>query len=154
MSLKPPTDPTIEDDVFAALRRAVLKARARESRRNEWILTETWKLVNDRVSARRYLAKVQAIKRRLGRAIKAILSADRRLRADEAGADVEALVGADPPLIQEAWHMIQGWYKAAVDRAPTPARVTFKRITSEKVALYIYVPPHPRAVSYPPTGSP
>ena len=40
---------------------------------------------------------------------------------DEAGADVEALVGEDPPLIQEAWHRIQVWYKSAVDRAPPPA---------------------------------
>ena len=49
--------------------------------------------------------------------------------------------GADPPLIQEAWHRIKGWYTAAVNRAPPPARVTIERITAERVALYIYVPP-------------
>ena len=54
---------------------------------------------------------------------------------------MEALVGAEPPLIQEAWHRIQGWYKAAVDRSPPPARVTLKRITAERVALYSYVLP-------------
>ena len=54
---------------------------------------------------------------------------------------MEALLGADPPLIQEAWHRIQGWYKAAVDRAPPPAQVTLERITAERVALYIYVQP-------------
>ena len=81
----------------------------REARRNEWILTETWRLVDKRVSARRDPAKGQAIKRRMGRAIKASLAVDRRRRADEAEAEVEALVGADPPLIQEAWHRIQGW---------------------------------------------
>ena len=48
---------------------------------------------------------------------------------------------ADPPLIQEAWYRIQGWYKAAVGRAPPPARVTLKRITAERVALYSRVPP-------------
>ena len=42
---------------------------------------------------------------------------------DEAGAEVEALVGAYPPLIQDAWHRIQGWYKAAFDRALPPAWV-------------------------------
>ena len=46
-----------------------------------------------------------------------------------------------PPLIQEAWHRIKGWYKAAVDCAPLPARGTLKRITAERVALYSYVPP-------------
>ena len=68
------------------------------------------------------------------------MTTDRRQRAEEAGAEIEALVGADPPLIQEAWHWIKGWYKAAVDRAPLPARVTLKRITAERVALYSYVP--------------
>ena len=70
---------------------------------------------------RRDPAKGQALKRRLGRAIKASLAADRRRRADEAGEEVEVLVGEDPPLTQEACHRIQGWYKAAFDRAPPPA---------------------------------
>ena len=61
---------------------------------------------------------------------------DWRRQADEAGAEVGALVGADPPLAQEAWHRIQGWYKAAVDRALPPARVTLEWITAERVALY------------------
>ena len=57
------------------------------------------------------------------------------------GAEVEALVKADPPLIQEAWYRIQGRYKAAVYRTLSPARVTLKRITAERVALYIRVLP-------------
>ena len=69
------------------------------------------------------------------------MAADQRRRADEAGAEVEALVGADPPLIQEAWHRIQGWYKTAVDCTPLPAKVMLERITTERVALYSYVPP-------------
>ena len=66
---------------------------------------------------------------------------DRRQRADEAGAEVEALVKADPPLIQEAWYRLQGWYKASVHGAPPPARATLKRITEERVTLYSRVPP-------------
>ena len=119
--MKPLTNPMREDGVFTALRRAVPKARVGEARRNKWISTETWRLVNKRVSARRDPVKGQAIKRRLGRAIKASLAADRRRCAYEAGAEVEALVGADPPLIQEAWHRIQGWYKDVVNRDPPPA---------------------------------
>ena len=49
------------------------------------------------------------------------MAADQKRRVDEAGAEVEALMGADPPLVQEVWYCIQGWYKAAVDRAPPPA---------------------------------
>ena len=33
------------------------------------------------------------------------------------------------------------WYQAAVNHAPPPPWVTFKRITSERVDLYSYVPP-------------
>ena len=51
------------------------------------------------------------------------------------------MVKADPPLIQEAWYRLQGWYKAAVDRAPPPARAMLKGITAEMVALYSRAPP-------------
>ena len=51
------------------------------------------------------------------------------------------MVKVDPPLIQEVWYRLQGWYKAAVDRAPTPAQATLKRITAEWVTLYSRVPP-------------
>ena len=54
---------------------------------------------------------------------------------------MEALVGSDTPLIQDAWHRLQGWYKAAVYRALPPAQVTLYRITAERVELYSYVPP-------------
>ena len=54
---------------------------------------------------------------------------------------MEALVKADPPLIHEAWYRIQGWYKAAVERVPPPARVTLEWITAERVAMYSCVPP-------------
>ena len=77
----------------------------------------------------------------MGKAITAILAQDRRRRVKEAGAEVEALMKAEPPLIQEAWYRLQGWYKAAVDRAPPPARATLKRVTAERVTIYIRIPP-------------
>ena len=54
---------------------------------------------------------------------------------------VEELMKADPPLTQEAWHRLQGWYKATVDRPPPPARVTLARVTAERTTLYSRVPP-------------
>ena len=36
--------------------------------------------------------------------VKKSLAEDRRRQVDEAGAEVEALVKADPPLIQEEWY--------------------------------------------------
>ena len=77
----------------------------------------------------------------MGKEIKGSLTQDRRRRTEEAGADVEAMMKADPPLIQEAWHRLQGWYKVAVDRAPPPARDTLKRVTEKRAKRYSRVPP-------------
>ena len=55
--------------------------------------------------------------------------------------EVEEILGSDPPLYQEAWHRIKGWYRAAVNFNPPPARVTLDRIMAEQVELYSYVPP-------------
>ena len=62
-------------------------------------------------------------------------------RGGRGGGGVDALLGSDPLLHREVWHRIKGWYKDAVDRAPPPAWATLKRITSERVELYIYIPP-------------
>ena len=85
-------------------------------------MVEAWRLIDERVSMRRYPRYGTLYRRQLGKAVQASLAADRKRRAEEAGAEVEALVKADPPLIQEAWYRLQGWYKAAVDHAPPPAQ--------------------------------
>ena len=77
----------------------------------------------------------------MGKAVQASLAKDQRRRVEEAGAEVEALVKADPPLIQEACYRLQGGYKVAVDRAPPPAQSTPKRVIAERVALYSRIPP-------------
>ena len=79
--LCPSTEPTREDRIFAALRKAVPKTRAQEAWKNSWKLATTWRLMDKRVSARRYIVKYQALIRRLGRAIKASLREDRKKRA-------------------------------------------------------------------------
>ena len=73
LPLQPPSDPMWEDRIFAALRRAVPKPHARERRKNGWISEDTWRLVDERVSARRNPARDQTRIRRLSRAIAASL---------------------------------------------------------------------------------
>ena len=119
--VRPPTEPSRTDTLFAALRRAVPKPAPREARQNAWISAETWRLIDERVSTRQDPRYGQADMQRLGKEIRKSLAKDRSRRTEEAGAAVEALMKADPPLIQEAWHRLQGWYKAAVDRPPPPA---------------------------------
>ena len=108
LPLRPPTEPTRGYRIFAALWRSVLKPRAREARKNTWISATTWRFVDKRVSTRRDIAKDQALVQRLGRSIRASLRTDRKRRAEEAGAEVEALLGTEPPLHQEGWHQIKG----------------------------------------------
>ena len=100
-----------------------------------WISEATWRLINERVSARQDPAKDQSLIRRLGCAIEASLKGDRRRREEEAVEEVEAIIGSDPQLYQEAWHQIKGWYWAAVDCALPPARVTLEWTTAERVDL-------------------
>ena len=60
---------------------------------------------------------------------------------EAAGTDEEALLGEDPPNAKEAWRRMKGWYRAAFNRAPPPARATLERITAERVELYSHVTP-------------
>ena len=78
--------------------------------------------------------------RRMGRAIRASLKGDRKRRVESVGTDVEALLRGDPSTAKETWRRMKGWYKAAVNRAPLPARATLERITAEQVELYSHVP--------------
>ena len=120
MPLKPLKEPTRGDELFVYLRRAVPKPHEREKHRNAWISEETWRLSNERVSAKRGTG-VRARLRRLGRAFRASLKGYRKRRMEDAGKDVEGLLGGDPPNVKEAWLRMKGWYKAAVNRAPPAA---------------------------------
>ena len=91
LPLLPPTALTREDEIFAALWRASPNPLARDTRN-----------VKERVSARQDSAKNQSLIWRLNRVIAASLRNDRRRRAEEAGAEVEVLLGSDPPIHQEA----------------------------------------------------
>ena len=95
LPLQPPTDPTREGGIFAALRRAAPKPHVRERRRNKWISEETWRLVDERVSARQG-TRLQTRIRRLSREIAASLKGDRKRRVEIVGDEVETLLGADP----------------------------------------------------------
>ena len=87
MPLQPPKEPTRKDELFGYLRRAVPKPHEREKHRNAWISEETWRLADERVSAKRE-TRVRARLRRLGRAFRASLKGDRKRRVKDAGKDV------------------------------------------------------------------
>ena len=138
LPLRPPTKPTREEGIFAALQRSMPKPHGRDRHKNEWISEETWRLFDKRVSARRRTGFHTRIWR-LGRAIRVSLQGDRKRRVEIAGQEVETLLGEDPPNAKEAWRRLKGWYKAAFKQAPPPARATLERIMVERVNLYSYI---------------
>ena len=135
------TTPAMEERIFAALRKKTPNPRAREARKNAWILEATWRLVNTRVSTHQYLAQDQYLICCLVRGINAILKADLRWRTEEAGGELDNLLTADPPLHKEACHHMKGWYKAEFDCAPPATQVTLEWITADHVVLYHQVQP-------------
>ena len=85
LTLCPLTKPMRQDTISAALQRAVTKPRAQKAQKNAWILAATWRIADERVSARRDLAKYQTLIWRLGRAIRTSLKTDRIRQAEEGG---------------------------------------------------------------------
>ena len=107
LPLRPRANPMREGGIFTDLRRSIPKLHARERRMNEWISEDTWRLVDERVSARRG-TRVQERIRRLSRAITTSLKGDRKRRVETAGEEVETLIGADPPNPREVGRQLKG----------------------------------------------
>ena len=78
--------------------------------------------------------------RRLGHAIWEAMKEDRRRREVTVGEDVEILLRGDLLLPHKVWRSIRGWYRAAVDHAPPPARITLAWIMAERLELYCALP--------------
>ena len=112
-----------------------LSLRLGTREKNAWISETTWTLVEERISVCRDPVWDQSLIRRLVRSIVAILKGYRRRQAEEAGLEAEKLLGSDPPLHQEAWKHMKGWYWAAVNCVTPPAWVTLNRIRVERVDL-------------------
>ena len=87
MPLRPPTEPTREEGIFASLRRAVPKPHARDRHKNVWISEGTCRIIDKRVSARRGTGIHMRI-RQLGRSIQASLQGDRKRRVEAVGQEV------------------------------------------------------------------
>ena len=96
MPLKPLLEPTREDELFGALRRAVPKPHEREKHKNEWISDETWRPVDERVSVRRG-TRVRARIQRLVRAIRSSLNPCSHPRPPS---DRDSLVDRSPRLVR------------------------------------------------------
>ena len=122
------------------LHKAAPNPKAQVTIKNACILAAMWRLVETRVFMCQYPTHDQRLLRRLGHDIREIFQEDQRHKSDTSGADIETLLTSEPPLIQETWYRIKGWYKEANGRAFQPARITTKRFTAEQFALYQILP--------------
>ena len=104
-----------------------------------WILPENWRLIDTRIAE--FLNGDNRNSRGINHKIKVILQEDQSWRVSNVGSTVKSPLTSDPPLIQEAWNQMRGWYKDAVDHPLPPARVAIANITVKRVKLYWPVPP-------------
>ena len=104
-SLRPPScqTRTRADNLFAGLRRAILKPGKQAACHNSWILSETWILFDERVSASQEPGRDYRRLQRLVRAIRAVLKEDRKWLEMTEGEDVERLLTRETSLPYEAW---------------------------------------------------
>ena len=90
--------------------------------------------------------------RRLNRAIKAALKADRVERTRRAGEAVMGHLASGE--VKEAWRTLRGWYRKAEDQAPKPCYATMEAQTKEGEELYSRVAspggPIPTIIERPP----
>ena len=63
-----------------------------------WILVDTWRLIDTRVSARQDPARDQGIIQRLSREIKVSLQVYHCRQEEAAGINIKAILASDPPL--------------------------------------------------------
>ena len=80
-----------------SLRRRIPKPKSQEEKNNPWILEDTWRLVDTRVSMLQYPARNQGLLQRQSRQIAEILKADWRQRLQTARGNCEELLTSNPP---------------------------------------------------------
>ena len=148
----PSEEQTDSEATFAHLVAIKEKVEHRERAANEWIRPGTWVLINQRVTFRKEGNLSMAEGRRLNRAIKAALKADRVERTRRAGEAVMGHLASGE--VKEAWRTLRGWYRKAEDQAPKPCYATMEAQTKEREELYSRVAspggPIPTIIERPP----
>ena len=124
LPLHPPRGPSQEYTIFALLQNEFSKKLSHEYVYNSWMSEETWRVIDARVSLWISQYIYQRRLRELGRRAGLLLDGDRKRRAVKPGTAVDYLLASETTLIKEIWCWIWGWYKMAINRLPTPSRVT------------------------------
>jgi hypothetical protein len=119
---------------FKALKLMCIEANPQSRGGNEWISTETWRLISHRSMLLRTGKLCQTGGQCLWQKIWDALCGDRRAWTAQVGSMIEAeLVGGD---IQESFCYLKEWYKAASETTTRPCPQTMVKQMAEHVNLY------------------
>lgn len=120
------------------LQEAVLPPETRDKVKHAWIRLGTWSLIDKRAATRRAGNLNQNMGRRMARAIKASLKADRVERARKV---VEEIMGhLAKGDAKEAWRCSSGWYKPPGEMQSKRCHASMERQTVKRELLYARTP--------------
>jgi hypothetical protein len=132
----PPATPTSRgtgsaDISFGELQKTCEENTIMRRLKNGWISEESWQLIAHRAMLRRIGRLCKTGGRCLNRQIGISLQTDWTDQTAVVGATVEAkLAGGN---VQEAFHHLKGWYRAATEMQAKPCYHTMERQTLEQV---------------------
>jgi hypothetical protein len=119
---------------FKALKLTCVEANPQSRGGNDWISTETWRLISHRSMLRRTGKLCQTVGQRLRQEIWDVLRGDRRAPTAQVGNIIEAkLAGGN---VQESFCHLKGWYRAVSETTTQPCPQTMVKQTAEHVELY------------------
>ena len=88
---------TRKEQLFADFHQAIPKTKAWEARKNAWILEDTWRIIDTRVSVHQHPARNQSLIRRLGCHTTTMIKADRWRQTETDGGDIKNTDIGPPP---------------------------------------------------------
>ena len=80
--------------------------------------------IDARVSLWSFVERFQCCLYKLFFQLKSLLNGDRWIKDTETGTAVETLLTSDRPLLKDALHKMQGWYKTVSNSPLYPTRMT------------------------------
>ena len=127
------------ETTFEELQTSVEAPPPRTKAENAWSSDATWKLVDERAKLRKVGGLSGLGLRQYNRVVKKSLKQDRAQRAKDVGEVIER--NLQKGNLKEAWRKLKGWYSAVEEKAPKPCRLSMKKQTAERAALYGKVDP-------------
>jgi hypothetical protein len=119
---------------FKALKLTCIEADPQSRQGNEWISMETWRLISHCSMLCRTSKLCQTWGQHLRWRIWDALRRDRRARTAQVSNLIKAVLAGGN--IQEAFHHLKGWYRAALETTTQPCPQTMAKQTAERVELY------------------